>query len=67
MENAYVINGVVVSDDGSTVRYHTRCPHCGDVNTTTTYSCHCSGVTNNGSVTCSKCYKHFEIQLRRGR
>lgn len=67
MENAYVINGVVVSDDGTTVRYHTRCPYCGDVNTTTTYSCYCSQVTNNGVVTCSKCYKHFDVQLRRGR
>ena len=67
MENAYVINGVVVSDDGRTVRYHSKCPKCNNVNTTTTYACYCSQITNNGSVTCSKCGAHFEIQLRRGR
>ena len=67
MENAYVINGVVVSDDGRTVRYHTRCPHCGDVNTSTIYSSHCAQITNAGRVPCSKCHNHFDIQLRRGR
>ena len=31
MDNVYIINGVVVSDDGRNVRYHTRCPYCGYV------------------------------------
>lgn len=67
MENAYVINGVVVSDDGRIVRYHTRCPQCGYVDTMTTCSAHCAQITNNGSVSCTKCHTRFEIQLRRGR
>lgn len=75
MSQAYVVNGVVVSDDGSTVRYRTRCPRCGNVDTASIRSCGCmeGHIVNVGSVPCSACSNMdrrtytFDIQVRRGR
>jgi len=74
MSQAYVVNGVIVSDDGRTVQYRTRCPKCGYVDTSTLYTCGCSegGIVNRGQIPCTKCSNndnrvfYFDIQLRRG-
>lgn len=74
MSQAYVVNGVVISDDGKTVRYRTRCPRCGNVDTSAIYSCGCleGRIVNRSPVPCVKCSNidkrtySFEIQVRRG-
>ena len=75
MSQAFVINGVVVSDDGRTVRYRTRCPRCGNVDLATILTCGCleGGIVNVGSVPCTPCSNMdkrtytFSIQVRRGK
>lgn len=73
MSQAYVINGVVISDDGNIVQYRTRCPRCGDINQATIYSCSCLGqrIINLGAVPCARCSNmdkrtySFTVQVRR--
>ena len=74
MSQAYVLNGVVVSDDGITVRYRTRCPRCGNINIWSIYSCGCreGTILNREPVPCTICSNmdkrtySFEVQIRRG-
>lgn len=75
MSQAYIVNGIVVSDDGRTVRYRTRCPRCGSVDTTSIRTCYCGErvIANLGIVPCTQCSNadgrtySFEIQARRGK
>ena len=74
MSQAYVVNGVVISDDGNIVRYRTRCPRCGDVDQSSIRSSACreGAIVNVGITPCTKCSNldrrtyTFEIQVRRG-
>lgn len=63
--HAWAENAVIISDTGSSVRYHDRCPYCGKVNTMrvatapVTYSIH---ITNS---VCTSCHKSFTIRFGR--
>ena len=68
MPNAIVIEGaVIVSDDGSQVKYHTRCPNCGYVLVSSLYSGQVASHTikSMGGHTCAKCKKSFIVKMKR--
>ena len=67
MSRAYVVTGaVIISDDGTTVKYHPQCPNCGRVETGTTCSGHVARMSNLGYCNCFKCGKSFPVQINRG-
>ena len=66
MGQAYAVNAVITKDDGRSVDYRPRCPHCGYVPQTLKM---CGAYASPGGshtyTVCSSCGKYFEIILRR--
>ena len=68
-DRAYVVEGaVIISDDGTHVRYHPQCPKCGNVEQSTTCSGHVSqGIRASlGGCSCFKCGNMFSVKINRG-
>lgn len=68
MSRAYAVKGaVIISDDGTHVKYHPHCDKCGYTVENTT----CSGHVGNGiraslgMCTCPKCGAGIEVQINR--
>ena len=66
MGQAYAVNAVITRDDGRSVDYRQRCPHCGPV---PQMSKMCGAYASSGgshySAHCPNCNKAFEVILRR--
>ena len=62
---AWAENAVIISDNGSSVRYHAKCPVCGKVNTMSTYTAPVMHSIHNTSGICSYCNKSFTIRFGR--
>ncbi len=68
MSRAYAVSGaVIISDDGSTVKYHPQCPKCGHVMEGTTCSGYVGSNTraNLGVTTCPRCGATISTQINR--
>lgn len=68
MARAYAVKGaVIISDDGTIVKYHPQCPKCGHVMEGTTCSGHVgSGVRANlGGACCPRCGAYIDVQINR--
>lgn len=65
MNEAWAQNAVVISDNGTQVKYHTRCPFCGHVNTMSTGSIFVSNSICNTNGNCPNCFKSFPLKFGR--
>lgn len=66
MGNAYAVNAVITRDDGHSVDYRPRCPHCGHVpQMFKVVGAHASFGGTHTYTVCQGCGKSFEIILRR--
>lgn len=64
---AYAENAQIFYDDGSLVKFHPHCPHCGKVIIQTTSSQNCShGIANVGRFSCFFCSETFPVVIYRG-
>ena len=62
---AWAENAVIISDTGSNVRYHTKCPCCGKVNTMQTLSDPVTTCIRSTSGVCTYCHKSFTVRFGR--
>ena len=62
---AWAENAVIVSDTGSSVRYHAKCPYCGKINTMQTGSASVMHSIHTTSGVCTYCHKSFTIRFGR--
>ena len=66
MGQAYAVNAVITRDDGISVDYRPRCPHCGHVpQMSKVCGAHASFGGSHTYAVCSSCGKSFEVILRR--
>ena len=66
MKQAYAVNAVITRDDGLSVDYRPRCPHCMHVpQMSKMVGAHASFGGSHYHSVCEKCGKSFEIILRR--
>ena len=66
MGNAYAVNAIITRDDGRSVDYRPRCPHCGYVpQNSKMVGAHASYGGTHTHTVCLNCGKSFEIILRR--
>ena len=68
MVQAYVVSGaVIVSDNGTIVRFHPKCDKCGYVETNFTSQIHCAhGTSSSGGCSCPRCGQYSPTVIGRG-
>ena len=62
---AWAENAVIISDTGTSVRYHTKCPYCCKINTMQTSSAGVMHSIYTTSGVCTYCHKSFSIRFGR--
>ena len=65
--HAWAENAVIISDDGSSVKYHVKCPYCGTVDTMCTRSAHVMHGIHIDPGVCSNCNCGKPFNIRFGR
>ncbi len=66
LKMAWAENAVIISDDGSRVTFHRKCPYCGKVIQNVKQSVGVGGGTSSvGSVTCPNCRKSYSSRFGR--
>ena len=66
MGQAYGVNAIIVRDDGRSVDYRQRCPHCGHVpQNSKMVGAYASPGGSYSSTVCPNCGKSFQVILRR--